>query len=266
MRRNSYIRSKEVIILGGQAYTGFAELYDEFMDNVPYEEWCDYLVSLLHRYGCEEGIVLELGCGTGSLTELLSDRGYDMIGIDMSEDMLGIAMEKRAESGQNILYLHQDMREFELYGTVAAVVSICDSMNYLTEPDDLVQTLKLANNYLDPGGYFIFDLNTRYKYEEVMGNRTIAEDRGDAAFIWENEFDPDTALNTYHLTLFAEDEDGRYSRFDEEHVQRAYNIEEIRTAAVKAGMRFVTAYDAFTADPPKPDSERIYIVLQEQGK
>jgi len=252
--------------LNGQAYTGFAELYDEFMDNVPYEEWCDYLVSLLHHYGCMDGIVLELGCGTGSLTEQLSDRGYDMIGIDMSEDMLGIAMEKRAESGQNILYLHQDMREFELYGTVAAVVSICDSMNYLTEPDDFVQTLKLVNNYLDPGGYFIFDLNTRFKYEEVMGNRTIAEDRGDAAFIWENEFDGETGLNTYHLTLFAEDEDGRYSRFDEEHVQRVYNIEEIRTAAVKAGMRFVTAYDAFTADPPKPDSERIYIVLQEQGK
>ena len=252
--------------MDGQAYTGFAELYDEFMDNVPYEEWCNYLVSLLHRYGCRDGILLELGCGTGNLTELLDDRGYDMIGIDMSEDMLGIAMDKRAESGRNILYLLQDMRELELYGTVAATVSICDSMNYLTEPEDLITTLKLVNNYLDPGGYFIFDLNTHYKYEVLMGNRTIAEDRGDAAFIWENEFDPETALNHYQLTLFAEDEDGRYSRFDEEHVQRAYEIKEIRAAAEAAGMRWVTAYDAFTTDPPKPDSERIYIVLQEQGK
>jgi len=250
----------------GQAYTGFAELYDEFMDNVPYEDWCRYLVSLLHHYGCRDGILLELGCGTGSLTELLDDQGYDMIGIDVSEDMLGIAMDKRAESGKNILYLLQDMREFELYGTVAAAVSICDSMNYLTETEDVVTTLKLVNNYLDPGGYFIFDLNTRYKYEQVMGNRTIAEDRGDAAFIWENEFDPDTSLNHYNLTLFAEDEDGRYSRFDEEHIQRAYNIEEIRAAATAAGMRWVAAYDAFTMDPAKDDSERIYIVLQEQGK
>lgn len=252
--------------MDGQAYTGFAELYDEFMDNVPYEDWCDYLVSLLHHYGCRDGIVLELGCGTGSLTELLDDHGYDMIGIDLSEDMLSQAMEKRAESGKNILYLLQDMREFELYGTVAAAVSICDSMNYLTETEDLIATLKLVNNYLDPGGYFIFDLNTRYKYEQVMGNQTIAEDRGDAAFIWENDFDPDTALNRYDLTLFMEDEDGRYSRFDEEHIQRAYSIEDIQAAATAAGMRFVTAYDAFTTEPPKDDSERIYIVLQEQGK
>ena len=156
------------------------------------------------------------------------------------------------------------MREFELYGTVAGVVSICDSMNYLTEYDDLVTVFKLVNNYLDPGGYFIFDLNTRYKYEQIMGSRTIAEDRGDAAFIWENEFDPETALNYYSLALFMENEDGRYSRFDEE--QRAYDIDEIRSAAETAGMKFVTAYDAFTMYPPKADSERIYLVLQEQGK
>ena len=252
--------------MDGQAYTGFAELYDEFMDNVPYEEWCEYLVSLLKHYGCEDGLLLDLGCGTGTLTELLDKRGYNMIGVDVSEDMLSIAMDKRAESGRDILYLLQDMREFELYGTVAGVVSICDSMNYLTEYDDLVTVFKLVNNYLDPGGYFIFDLNTRYKYEQIMGSRTIAEDRGDAAFIWENEFDPETALNYYSLALFMENEDGRYSRFDEEHVQRAYDIDEIRSAAETAGMKFVTAYDAFTMYPPKADSERIYLVLQEQGK
>ena len=254
------------MILDRQAYTGFAELYDEFMDNVPYEEWCAYLVSLLKSYGCHHGLVLDLGCGTGTLTELLDSAGYNMIGVDISEDMLSVAMDKRAESGKDILYLLQDMREFELYGTVSAVVSICDSMNYLTDPDDLGTVFKLINNYLDPGGYFIFDLNTRYKYETIMGNRTIAEDRGAAAFIWENEFDPDASLNYYALALFMEDEDGRYRRFDEEHVQRAYNIEDIRAAADKAGMEFVTEYDAFTTDPPKDHSERIYVVLREQGK
>ena len=252
--------------LNGQAYTGFAELYDEFMDNVPYKEWCDYLVSLLHHYGCRSGLLLDLGCGTGTLTELLDSRGYNMIGVDVSEDMLSVAMDKRTESGKDILYLLQDMREFELYGTVAAVVSICDSMNYLTDIDDLITVFRLVNNYLDPGGYFIFDLNTRYKYETIMGSTTIAEDRGDAAFIWENEFDPDTSLNYYSLALFMEDEDGRYSRFDEEHVQRAYSIEEIRSAAETAGMRFVAVYDAFTMNAPKEDSERLYVILQEQGK
>ena len=118
-----------------EAYTGFAAVYDTFMDNIPYEEWCEYLTNLLCDYGVKDGLLLDLGCGTGSLTELLAERGYDMIGIDYSEEMLDLAMEKRMESGKDILYLCQDMREFELYGTVAAVVSICDCMNYITEPE-----------------------------------------------------------------------------------------------------------------------------------
>ena len=145
------------------AYTGFASVYDTFMDNIPYEEWCAYLQDLLKEYGVGDGLVLELGCGTGSVAECLASMGYDMIGVDNSEEMLQIAMEKRAESGRDILYLLQDMREFELYGTVRAVVSICDSMNYVTEYEDLVTVFQLVNNYLDPEGVFIFDLNTVYK-------------------------------------------------------------------------------------------------------
>ena len=135
-----------------------------------------YLKELLKEYGAEDGLVLDLGCGTGSMTQLLAEAGYDMIGADNSEEMLEIAMEKRAAAGLDILYLLQDMREFELYGTVRAVVSICDSMNYIMEPEELTQVFRLANNYLDPGGVFIFDLNTEYKYKELMGENTFAED------------------------------------------------------------------------------------------
>ena len=152
-----------------EAYTAFAEVYDAFMDNIPYEKWADYVHGLLEEYGIKDGLVLELGCGTGSLTELLAVMGYDMIGVDSSGDMLGTAMEKRERSGLDILYLLQDMREFELYGTVRAVVSVCDSMNYITEYEDLTQVFRLVNNYLDPGGMFIFDLNTEYKYRQVLG-------------------------------------------------------------------------------------------------
>ena len=113
------------------AYTGFAEVYDLFMDNIPYEEWCGYVTGLLRERGIEDGLVLDLGCGTGTLTELLAQKGYDMIGVDNAEDMLEIALEKKLKSGSDILYLLQDMREFELYGTVAAVVCICDSINYI---------------------------------------------------------------------------------------------------------------------------------------
>lgn len=119
-----------------EAYSDFARVYDIFMDNVEYEKWAEYLIESLKEYGIEDGIVLELGCGTGVMTELLAESGYDMIGVDNSEEMLGEAMEKRAESGHEILYLEQDMREFELYGTVRAVVSVCDCMNYITEEDD----------------------------------------------------------------------------------------------------------------------------------
>ena len=156
-------------------YESFARVYDLFMDSIPYREWSAYVRGLLVEYGVEDGLVLELGCGTGSMTELLSAYGYDMIGIDNSVEMLEIAQEKKQESGHDILYLLQDMREFELYGTVKAVVSVCDSMNYITDEEDLLQVFRLVNNYLDPGGIFLFDLNTVYKYETLLAENTIAE-------------------------------------------------------------------------------------------
>lgn len=249
-----------------EAYTGFAAVYDMFMDNIPYEEWCGYLVDLLKEYGVCDGILLDLGCGTGSLTELLAENGYDMIGVDYSEEMLEIAMEKRAESGKDILYLCQDMREFELYGTVRAVVSICDCMNYITEPEDLITVFKLVNNYLDPEGLFIFDLNTEYKYETVMGDCTIAEDREDSSFIWDNQYDPEEKINIYDLSIFVREEENLYRKYQETHYQRAYSLDEVRAAIDAAGMEFVAAYDAFTKDAPKKESERIYVIAREHGK
>lgn len=248
------------------AYTGFAAVYDMFQDNIPYEEWCEYLADILKDYGVEDGLVLDLGCGTGRLTRLLAEKGYDMIGVDLSEEMLEIATEHQAREGGEILYLLQDMREFELYGTVGAVISICDSMNYLMEYEDLVQVFTLVNNYLDPGGVFVFDLNTPYKYREILGEQTIAENREEGSFIWENYFDEEDGVNEYDLTLFIREEDGRFQKFEETHFQRSYSLSEVQEALFEAGMEFVTAYDAFTKEAPKEDSERIYIVAREKGK
>lgn len=247
-----------------EAYTGFAQVYDEFMDNIDYDSWCKYIISLLKKYGIDDGIVLDLGCGTGNITTRLSEAGYDMIGVDYSQDMLNIAMEKRGQD-ENILYLLQDMRDFELYGTVAAIVSVCDSINYITDYEDLVRVFKLANNYLDPKGIFIFDLKTEKNYINI-GDSVIAEDRDGCSFIWDNYYDEEEKINEYVLSLFIKGDDGRYDKFSEEHYQRAYSLEEIKSALSEAGMEFVCAYSAFTEDNISEDDERIYVVARECGK
>lgn len=251
-----------------EAYTSFAEVYDQFMDNVSYREWADFLQEILQKEGINDGLVLDLGCGTGSMTEELAGRGYDMIGVDNSEDMLEIAMEKRQESGHDILYLLQDMQEFELYGTVRAVVSVCDSVNYVTEKEELEQVFRLVNNYLDPGGIFVFDFNTEYKYREVLGDRTIAENREDSSFIWDNYYYEEEHMNEYELTLFIQETDQKelYHKYQETHFQRAYTLEEIRELLEKSGLRFVAAYEDYTKKAPGKGSERICVVAREQGK
>lgn len=249
-----------------EAYTSFAKVYDTFMDNIPYEEWGKYLTGLLEEYGVKEGLVLELGCGTGSMTEILAGKGYDMIGADNSEEMLEIAIEKRERSGHDILYLLQDMREFELYGTVRAVVSVCDSVNYVTEEEELIEVFRLVNNYLDPKGVFIFDFNTKYKYQNVLGDRTIAEKRDECSFIWDNYYYEEEEINEYELTLFIQEKENLYRKFEEVHYQRAYTLEQMFRLVKESGLEFVTAYDAFTRKQPTDTSERIYMIAREQGK
>ena len=326
-----------------EAYTDFAEVYDTFMGDVPYEEWADFLASLIEAYGVsrpvrepgevqeleeapesgevqefeevpesgyiqeleevpesgyiqefeeapesgevqefeevqeepgvtedalisERNLVLDLGCGTGTITELLYEKGYDMIGVDSSEEMLQIALDKKFETQSDILYLCQDMRELDLYSTVGTVVSVCDSLNYLLMDEDVLQTFHLVNNYLFPGGIFIFDFNTIYKYEEVIGDTTIAENREDCSFIWENFYSCEDHINEYDVTVFERQEDDLYRRFTETHYQRGYTLEEMKTFLEKAGLIFVTALDEKTHEAPTETSERIYVIAREHGK
>ena len=249
-----------------EAYSGFAKVYDLFMDNIPYEEWTDYVKELFAEEGVKDGILLDLGCGTGSVTELLAESGFDMIGIDNSEEMLEIAMEKREESGHDILYLLQDMREFELYGTVKGVVSICDSMNYILDDEDLLDVFKLVHNYLDNEGIFIFDMNTMYKYEQILADNTFAEDREESSFIWENYYDEEEKINQYDLSLFVQEEDGRYRKYEETHLQRAYEQQCVEELIKESGLELLHVYDAFTKDLPAEDSQRIYFVCRRPAR
>lgn len=268
-----------------EAYSDFAKVYDTFMDETPYAEWCDLIESLIKRYGSrseenprdeklqqEKNTILDLGCGTGTLTELLWKKGYDMIGIDNSQEMLQIAMEKKEVSGADILYLLQDMREFELYGTVGAVISVCDSLNYLLSEEDILKVFRLVNNYLYPEGLFIFDFNTVYKYEEVIGDATIAENREDCSFIWENYYHSKEEINEYDLTLFVKNDNNEnggknvFHKFEETHYQRGYRLEQMKSLVEQAGMKFVVSFDADTHQEVVPESERIYVVAREQNK
>lgn len=251
-----------------EAYSDFAKVYDIFMDETPYGEWCEFILSLLKKKGIEDGLLLDMGCGTGTLTELLEQAGYDMIAIDNSMDMLQIAMEKQREKKKDsILYLLQDMREFELYGTVRAIVSICDSLNYLLEKEELIKTFRLVNNYLDPEGIFLFDFNTVYKYKEVIGETVIAENREECSFIWENYYDDERHLNEYDLTVFLkEGEEAFYRKFQETHYQRGYTLLEMKEALKAAGLVFLDAFDGETYEQPHEKSERIFVLAREQGK
>lgn len=252
-----------------EQYTGFAAEYDKFMDNIPYDKWTDYIQSILKEYGVTENtgkLVCELGCGTGSITRRLKDKGYDMIGIDNSEEMLEIARYDYFEESEGILYLLQDMRKFELYGTVDAFVSVCDSMNYLLTEKDLLKTFKLVNNYLEAGGLFVFDMKTEYEYKNAMGSRTFAENREDATLIWENNYNEKTGINTYDVTIFSlvDEEEELYERFEETHLQKSWSVEEIKALLEKAGLEFVAVYDAFTKNKPTETSERVYFIAKEK--
>ena len=245
------------------AYTGFAQVYDSFMDNVPYEAWSERIVQILHSYGIEDGLVLDLCCGTGVLTRLLEQAGYDMIGVDLSLDMLE---EARSHEDTGILYLLQDMREFELYGTVRAVVCTCDSLNYLLEEEELLHVFSLVNNYLDPEGIFIFDVNTVYKFREILADSVICDNRETECFTWENTYDAETRINEYAMNFFVQTESGLYERFEEYHYQKAYERERIEELLAASGLQLLAVYGADGAALPEETSDRLWFVAREHGK
>ena len=246
-----------------EAYTGFAPVYDMYMDNIPYDDWADNIIKIFQKYDMPMEIVCDLGCGTGQMTRRLKAKGYDMIGIDISYDMLMEAME--AEDSDGILYLCQDMRSFELYGTVGAVVSVCDSINYLKDIDELLTVCKLANNYLDPKGLFVFDVKTEHYYKK-LGISTIAENREEGSFIWENDYDEETRDNFYYLTIYEENDEGTFDRYEEEHLQHAFTIDEIKAAINESGLQLLEVLDVATMQAPTEDSDRLYFIAREVTK
>lgn len=246
------------------SYEYFASVYDIMMSDVPYDSWVDYIEEIFIKHQLQPKMILDLGCGTGTMTTKLAKNGYEMIGVDISPEMLFVAKEKADKEKLDILYLCQSMTELDLYGTVDCVLSICDSLNYLLETDELFETFCNVNNYLNPGGLFIFDLNMESKFEE-MGDQTFAEVFDTCAYIWENEYNHQMKINEYALTLFIEN-DGVYKRFEEMHYERAYSIEEITRLLEKSGLKLEAVYEELTFNTPNATSHRVYFVAREISK
>lgn len=240
-----------------EIYGGFASVYDKFMDNIPYDDWFQYL----QRYGVNGGIIVDLACGTGEMTRRLADDGYNMIGVDISEEMLEIARDK---CEADILWLHQDMRTLDLYGSASAMVCICDGMNYICSEEDLEKVFARTVLFLDKSGVFIFDMKTEYFYKEILGNRTIIDNREDASYIWENEYSEEKKINEYLLTIYelVDDENDLFVRTDELHRQKAYGINVVKDCLIHQGFSKVDVFEAFTESAPNATSERLYFVAQ----
>lgn len=244
------------------AYGELAFFYDRLTDNAEYSKRCDYITDLLSENGVSEGILLDLACGTGNLSELFSQKGFDVIGVDISENMLSVATEKSYDKGLDILYLCQDMAELDLYGTINCAVCALDSINHVTDSDKVRKAIQKVGLFMEKGGVFIFDVNTRYKHREILGNNTFVYDLDDIYCVWQNTLDE--ASDTVHieLDLFSSDGARKYERFEEEFDEVIYDREQLEGWLKKYGFEIAGVYEEFTRQPVKPDTQRAVYVCR----
>jgi len=237
-------------------YKKFAAVYDIFMArDIPYDAWAAYIDDTL---GGKPAIVLDLACGTGNMTLRLAERGYDMIGADASEDMLAQAQNKAFDQGYRILWLLQDMRRLDLYGTVDAVTCVCDGLNYIIKPDELWEVFRRVRLFLNPGGIFIFDMNTEYKFKEILAEGTFGDAAEGAEYQWDNRYDAETKINEYRLSFSPAEQSPLV--YKERHLQRAYDIGAVSNWLMDAGFASVRLRDNYTHQPPKADTTRVTFI------
>lgn len=243
------------------SYAVFSTYYDQLMRSVSYTQRCDQLCTLLDRYQVKPELVLDLACGTGSLTLELARRGFEPIGVDASPEMLSEAQQKAAEAGQSILFLCQKMQKLDLYGTVGAVFCTLDSINHLTKPVDVQETFRRVSLFLEPGGLFLFDVNTVYKHQNVLSDHTFVLETDDVFCVWQNELQPDQVTVQIQLDFFSR-RDKLYMRSSERFRERAYTEEELSAWLREAGLEVLEYCAERSLKKPSPDTERIIFVAR----
>lgn len=243
-------------------YERFADLYDRLMDDFDYPAWADYYLHLLARHGVKPVSLCECGCGTGSISVELAKRRIRLVASDLSDDMLRAAQAKARRNGLMIPFVRQDMRELALHRPVDAVLCCCDGVNYLTTLDDVRAFFRAAFRALKPGGALAFDISSRYKLRDRMGDVFFGEERDEVAYLWQNQYDDERQTISMDLTFFVRRPDELYERFIERHEQRAHTQDELLDLLAECGFEEAAVYGDQNFDPPRADSERLHFIAK----
>ncbi len=246
------------------AYSFFSSVYDTLTENVNYAARANYIADLLADNGIKGGILLDLACGTGTLGIEMAKKGFEVIGVDSSADMLSVAMNNAYESGKNILFLCQPMQQLDLYGTINAAICTLDSINHLTDPADVQATFDRVSLFTEPGGIFIFDVNTVYKHREILADNTFVYDLDDVYCVWQNSLNTATDTVQIDLDIFEEIDDGIYERMQESFCERAYPLPMLEEMLYKADFEPIAVYDELSREKPNEKSERLFIIARKK--
>ncbi len=245
------------------SYNSFSSVYDELTLNVDYKTRAQFIADILKDNGIENGLLLDLACGTGSLCVEFSKMGYEVIGTDASFDMLMEAQNKAYKEEQNIMFLCQKMEETDLYGTVRAIVCSLDSVNHLPNIETLNKTFSVLKNFIDDKGIMIFDVNTLYKHKEILGNNTFIYDEKNVFCAWQNRLLKDGRTVNINLDFFVKNGD-KYSRYNENFNEIAFTEDEIENAFLSNGFKLLAKYGDLKKEPPEKTEERIYYVIERE--
>lgn len=248
------------------SYAEFAYYYDALTENAAYESRCHLLCNLLAAHGAGEGILLDLACGTGTLSAMLAKRGYDVIGVDASPDMLSVAQQKQTEQDFEAVFLCQRMEQLDLYGTIDAAICTLDSLNHITKQDDFKEALRRVALFMNDGGVFLFDVNTPYKHEAVLADNTFVYDLDDVYCVWQNQYDPATQTTDVTLDLFCYDEENDcYDRATERFSERAYALDDIRAWLEEDQFEVLAVLEETGTRPVCDTDERALFVCKKHG-
>ena len=248
------------------SYGDFAYYYDMLTENVDYDKRCEYICDLLAENGISEGILLDLACGTGTMSLLLAEKGYDVVGVDGSEEMLTQAQEKKLETDADVIFLCQKMEELDLFGTINAAVSTLDSINHVTDKETVKEIFRRVSLFMEDKGIFLFDVNTPYKHREILGDNTFIYDLDEVYCVWQNSTDEEL-LTSISLDLFEKDEEDEetYYRYSEEFSERAYELDDIRRWLEECKFEVTAVYEEMTKDSVKADTQRAVFVARKIG-